>query len=103
MEKTKLNQSINWLENLLEDFKEAKARGKETNSNQVRAESISDIEEITQRLENYIRSNEELLEQITGTEIELARKISWNDVVRPSHFEEDLRKEIINLKKKAPS
>lgn len=90
---------ISWLENLLKDFRQAKKRGKETNDNQVRAQSISDIEEITRRLESYIRNNEELLEVITGTEIDLARNIDWNDVVRPDHFEEDLQEAIKTLRK----
>lgn len=101
MKNTDLKQAIEYLEDLLTDFKEAKAKGKETNSNKERAESIAEIEEITQRLETYIRNNEDLLEEITGTEIELARNVAWNDVVRPAHFEEDLEKEINNLKKKA--
>lgn len=100
MEKKKLEQSISWLEDLLRDFKAAKKRGKETNSNEERAQSISDIEGITQRLETYIRNNDELLEEITGTKIELARDIEWNDVVRPAHFEEDLDSEINKLKEK---
>lgn len=100
MEKKDLEQSILYLENILEDFREATARGKATNTNEERAQSISDIEEITRRLETYIQNNPELLEQITGTKIELARSIQWSDVVRPAHFEEDLTAEIGKLKKK---
>lgn len=74
--------------------------GKETNSNKERARSISEIEEIVKKLEDYMRSNEELLQQITGRDIELAREVDWNDVVRPSHFEEDLEAEISKLKEK---
>ena len=100
MKKQKFEQSISDLENILRDFKEAKARGKATNSNEERVQSISDIEGITQRLETYIRNNDELLEEITGSKIELARDVEWNDVVRPAHFEEDLSGEIDKLKKK---
>ena len=101
MDKKKMDQAISWLEDLLHDFQEAKARGKETNSNEVRAKSISDIEEITEKLETYMRNNDEVLEEITGTKIEVARDIEWNDVVRPAHFEDDLKSEIEKLKKKA--
>lgn len=100
MEKKNLQQYISQLEKLLQEFREAKAMGKETNSNKERARSISEIEEIVKKLEDYMRSNEELLQQITGTDIELARKVEWNDVVRPSHFEEDLEAEINKLKEK---
>lgn len=100
MEKRRLENGIKYLEKLLSDFREAKARGKETNSNEERAKSISDIEEITQKLETYMRNNKELLEQIAGSEIEVAQEIEWNDVVRPAHFEEDIEKEINKLKKK---
>ena len=65
---------ISWLENLLRDFREATEKGKKTNSNEERAKSISEIEEITRRLETYIRNNEDLLEIITGSRIELARE-----------------------------
>lgn len=99
MDKKEKEAHISWLENLLEDFREARKRGKDTNSNKERAQSISDIEEITGRLETYMRNNEDLLEHITGTDIELARNIDWNDVVRPTHFEEDLQEAINTLKK----
>lgn len=99
MEKQDLKEAISWLEDLLKDFQKAKAMGKKTNDNKERAQSIADIEEITERLETYIRNNEELLEQITGTKIEVAREVDWSDIVRPSHFEEDLQGEINKLKK----
>lgn len=99
MKKQEIKEAISRLEDLLKDFREAKAKGKETNSNEVRARSITDIEEITQRLEAYMRHNEELLQLINGKEITLTREIEWNDVVRPSHFEEDLETEIAKLKK----
>lgn len=92
---------ISWLENLLRDFREATEKGKKTNSNEERAKSISEIEEITRRLETYIRNNEDLLEIITGSRIELAREVDWNDVVRPAHFEEDLQESISTLRKTA--
>ena len=101
MEKKKLQQHISHLEKLLQNFREVKARGKETNSNKERARSISEIEELVQNLEDYMRNNEELLQQMTGKEIELAREVDWNDVIRPSNFEEDLKAEISKLKKKA--
>lgn len=101
--KNNVEQSIRDLENMLRDFKRAKAEGKTTNSNEVRAKSILEIEEITQKLESYIQSKPELLEQITGTKIDLARKVEWNEVVRPAHFEEDLAAEIEKLKKHQPS
>lgn len=101
MKNKELEGHIAWLEGLLQSFKEAKKRGKETNKNEVRAQSISDIEEITERLEVYIRNNESLLKLITGTEIEQAREIDWNDVVRPAHFEEDLQEEIRKLREEA--
>ena len=100
MKKNELEQAISILEDILEDFRQAKVRGKSTNTNEERARSISDIKEITRRLETYIRNKPELLEEITGTKIELARSIEWNDVVRPSHFEEDLSTEIDKLKEK---
>ena len=100
MKKKDLEKSVSNLTNILEDFREAKARGKATNSNEERAQSISDIKEITRRLETYVQNNPELLEQITGTKIEIARNIEWNDVVRPAHFEEDLSTEIDKLKEK---
>ncbi|MDT0688790.1 hypothetical protein RM549_03285 [Salegentibacter sp. F188] len=99
MKKNEIEQATVWLENLLDEFKKTRAMGKKTNSNEERAQSIAEIKEITQRLEAYIRNNEKLLEEIAGTEIELARNISWNEVVRPAHFEEDLTKEIDKLKK----
>lgn len=99
MTNRKLEDSIAWLENLLREFQEATKKGKETNSNEVRAKSISDIEEITRRLEGYIRNNNDLLELITGKELDVATKIDWDDVVRPTHFEEDLRGIIKQLKK----
>ena len=101
MKNKELGGHIAWLKGLLQDFKEATKRGKETNKNEVRAQSISDIEEITARLEVYIRNNENLLKLITGTEIEQAREIDWNDVVRPAYFEEDLQEEIRKLKEEA--
>ncbi|UJH90980.1 hypothetical protein LZ575_20240 [Antarcticibacterium sp. 1MA-6-2] len=99
MEKKKIENAVNWLEALLKDFQKAKAMGKKTNDNAERAQSITDIEEITEKLETYIRNNEGLLEQLTGTNIEVVGEIDWNDVVRPSHFEEDLQGEIDKLKK----
>lgn len=99
MEKKKLESGIARLEDILKDFREAKTMGKETNSNKERAQSISEIEDITRQLETYIRNNDELLEQITGSKIELTGNIDWNDIVRPEHFEEDLEGEIIKLKK----
>lgn len=95
----RLEGSIAWLENLLREFEEAKRKGKETNSNEVRAKSISEIEQITRRLEDYIRNNEDLMELITGKKIAVATEIDWDDVVRPAHFEEDLRGMINRLKK----
>lgn len=100
MKTKEIENHINWLENLLKEFQKVKKKGKETNSNEERAQSINDIEEITRKLEVYIRNNEDLLELMTGTEIELAREVDWNDVVRPAHFEEDLEEEIKKLKKK---
>ncbi len=99
MKKKELEQAVDYLEGVLRDFREARARGKATNSNEERAQSISDIEEITQRLETYFKNKPELLEQITGTKIEVAKDIGWNDVVRPDHFEEDLQEEINKFKK----
>lgn len=99
MEKKDIKEAVAWLEDLLKDFQKAKTIGKKTNDNAERAQSIADIEEIIERLETYIRNNEELLEQITGTKIEVAREVDWNDVVRPAHFEEDLQGEITKLKK----
>ena len=90
---------ILWLESLLQNFRATTTKGKATNSNEVRAQSISEIEEITRRLETYIRNNEELLQGITRSKIELAREMDWNDVVRPTHFEEDLQEIISDLKK----
>lgn len=100
MTNKQLEDTIAWLENLLREFREAKREGKETNSNEVRAESISKIEETTRRLESYMRNNNELLERISGKDIDVATKIDWDDVVRPAHFEEDLQEMIKNLKKK---
>lgn len=100
MKKQEIEEAISRLEDLLEDFQIAKAKGKETNSNEVRAQSIKDIEEVTKRLETYMRHNEELLELISGEHITLAGEIEWNDIVRPSHFEEDLEAEIAKLKEK---
>ena len=89
---------VSWLENLLQNFLEIRKRGKETNDNKERARSISDIQEVTSRLQDYIRNDEDLLKHITGTQIELARAVDWDDVVRPTHFEEDLRSIIGKLK-----
>ena len=101
MKKEDRQGAISWMENLLGDFREAKERGKETNSNEERVQSISDTEEITQRLETYIRNNEELLEEISGARVDRADEIDWDDIVRPKHFEEDLVAEINKLKKTA--
>ncbi|GHA27700.1 hypothetical protein GCM10007103_06410 [Salinimicrobium marinum] len=91
---------VSWLKNLLQNFQETTKKGKETNSNEERARAISEIEEITGKLETYIRNNEDLLEVITGSSIELAREVNWNDVVRPTHFEEDLQEMLSTLKEK---
>lgn len=98
MKREKLDRHIEWLENLLQEFEEAKKQGKETNSNEERVKSIERIEEVTQRLETYIQNNEDLLEVISGSKIEIAREIEWNEVVRPQHFAEDLQEEIKKLK-----
>lgn len=95
-----LKAHIASLEKMLQKFREAKERGKETNTNEVRAQSIQDIEEITKKLEVYIRNNPELLQLIAGTENEPDIKISWDDIVRPEHFEKDLQEEIRKLKGK---
>jgi hypothetical protein len=99
MKKDHKEQSVAWLEDLLADFQDAKSRGKKTNSNEERVRSIAEIKEVTEKLETYVRNDEELLKEITGIEIELAREVEWNDIVRPTHFEEDLRTEIEKLKK----
>lgn len=101
MKKIELEQAVAKMENLLREFREAKTRGKETNSNEERVQSISDIKEITQRLETYIRSNDELLEEISGIKVDRPGEIDWDDIVRPKHFEEDLAGEIDKLKKRA--
>lgn len=101
MKRQKLDDHILWLENLLKDFQEVKNRGKETNSNDERAKSIADIEKITEKLETYIRNNNELLEILSPSKIEVAREIEWDDIVRPAHFEEDLE-EIIETVRNHP-
>lgn len=89
---------VSWLERLLQNFLAARKRGKETNDNKERARSIAEIQKITSSLEQYIQNDEDLLKQITGSEIELARAVDWDDVVRPTHFEEDLRNIIQKLR-----
>lgn len=100
MKEKVLVEHVAILENMLKEFKEAKEKGKQTNENDVRARSIEKIEDITERLEQYIRNNEDLLQQISGREIDISTKVNWNDIVRPQHFEEDLEEEIKKLKTK---
>ena len=101
MKKKEIEQAVTWLEKLLLDFREAKTRGKETNSNEERVESINDIEKITRKLETYLHNHPPLLEEISGTKVDRIEDVDWDDIVRPKHFEEDLVLEINKLKQKA--
>lgn len=98
MKKEQLQQAIIQMEEFLRNFKEAKEKGQETNSNHERAQSISEIEEITGKLETFFQNNKELLKLIAGKDVNLSREIKWSDIVRPAHFEEDLQAEINKLK-----
>lgn len=100
MKEEKIKQNITGLETILHQFTEAKKKGKETNSNEERVESIKEIEQSIQQFELYLRNNDGLLELIAGTKKFPGKEIKWDDVVRPEHFEEDLREEIKNLKQK---
>lgn len=99
MKSRELEEHISRLEDLLKDFQEAKTKGKNTNENEERAQAIAEIEGITRRLEEYMQSNDELLSVISGSNVDPSTEIEWNNIVRPAHFEEDLKGVIDRLKK----